>query len=90
METLVVGGDHMKQQIMSHKWIVIILCVLVGIYFLWPIITDGSIITPDSSVLAADTMKGTITEHQNNTSPSMNGDTMHGEAQPEDGENSIV
>ena len=55
METLVVGGDHMKQLIMSHKWIVIILCILVGIYFLWPIITEGSPIMPDSSVLAANT-----------------------------------
>jgi len=42
METLTVGGDHMRQMIMSHKWIVIILCILVGIYFLWPIITDES------------------------------------------------
>ena len=42
METLIVGGDHMKQMIVSHKWIIIILCVLVGIYFLWPIITDES------------------------------------------------
>ena len=57
METLVVGGDHMKQLIMSHKWIVIILCILVGIYFLWPIITEESTIMPDSSVLAADMSK---------------------------------
>ena len=33
METLTVGGDHMRQMIMSHKWIVIILCILVGILF---------------------------------------------------------
>lgn len=90
METVVVGGDHMKQMIVSHKWIIIILCILVGIYFLWPIITEGSIIMPDSSVLAADTTKGTITEQQNNTSPSMNNDTIQREAQPEDGKNSIV
>ena len=90
METLIVGGDHMKQMIVSHKWIIIILCILVGIYFLWPIITEGSIIMPDSSVLAADTTKGTITEQQNNTSPSMNNDTIQREAQPEDGKNSIV
>lgn len=90
METVVVGGDHMKQMIVSHKWIIIILCVLVGIYFLWPIITEGSIIMPNSSVLAADTTKGTITEQQNNTSPSMNNDTIQREAQPEDGKNSIV
>ena len=90
METLTVGGDHMRQMIMSHKWIIIILCILVGIYFLWPIITEGSIIMPDSSVLAADTTKGTITEQQNNTSPSMNNDTIQREAQPEDEKNSIV
>ena len=90
METLIVGGDHMKQMIVSHKWIIIILCILVGIYFLWPIITEGSIIMPDSSVLAADTTKGTITEQQNNTSPSMNNDTIQREAQPEDEKNSIV
>ena len=57
METLTVGGDHMRQMIMSHKWIVIILCILVGIYFLWPIITEESTIMPDSSVLAADMSK---------------------------------
>ena len=57
METLVVGGDHMKQMIVSHKWIIIILCILVGIYFLWPIITEESTIMPDSSVLAADMSK---------------------------------
>ncbi len=57
METLTVGGDHMRQMIMSHKWIIIILCILVGIYFLWPIITEGSTIMPDSSVLAADMSK---------------------------------
>ncbi|MBF1757123.1 MAG: ComEA family DNA-binding protein [Veillonella tobetsuensis] len=47
----------MKQMIVSHKWIVIILCILVGIYFLWPIITEESTIMPDSSVLAADMSK---------------------------------
>ncbi len=57
METLTVGGDHMRQMIMSHKWIVIILCILVGIYFLWPIITEESTIMPDLSVLAADMSK---------------------------------
>ena len=57
METLIVGGDHMKQMIVSHKWIIIILCILVGIYFLWPIITEESTIMPDSSVLAADMSK---------------------------------
>ena len=57
METLTVGGDLMRQMIMSHKWIVIILCILVGIYFLWPIITEESTIMPDSSVLAADMSK---------------------------------
>ena len=57
METLTVGGDYMRQMIMSHKWIVIILCILVGIYFLWPIITEESTIMPDSSVLAADMSK---------------------------------
>ena len=54
----------MKQMIVSHKWIIIILCVLVGIYFLWPIITEGSTTMPDSSVLVADTTKGTTTEQQ--------------------------
>lgn len=53
METLIVGGDHMKQMIVSHKWIIIILCVLVGIYFLWPIITDES-----DSVLAEGAIDG--------------------------------
>ena len=53
METLIVGGDHMKQMIVSHKWIVIILCILVGIYFLWPIITDES-----DSVLAEGAIDG--------------------------------
>ena len=81
METLVVGGDHMKQLIMSHKWIVIILCILVGIYFLWPIITEGSPIMPDSSVLAADTTKGNTTEQQDNTPLSMNGDINQRESQ---------
>ena len=57
METLTVGGDYMRQMIMSHKWIVIILCILVGVYFLWPIITEESTIMPDSSVLAADMSK---------------------------------
>ena len=90
METLVVGGDHMKQLIMSHKWIVIILCILVGIYFLWPIITEGSTIMPDSSVLAADTTKGTTTEQQDNTPLSMNGDITQREPQQADGKDSIV
>ena len=90
METLVVGGDHMKQLIMSHKWIVIILCILVGIYFLWPIITEASTIMPDSSVLAADTTKGTTTEQENSTSLSMNGDTTQIESQQADGKDSIV
>ena len=90
METLVVGGDHMKQLIMSHKWIVIILCILVGIYFLWPIITEGSTIMPDSSVLAADTTKGNTTEQQDNTPLSMNGDINQRESQQEDGKDSIV
>jgi len=90
METLVVGGDHMKQMIVSHKWIIIILCVLVGIYFLWPIITEGSTTMPDSSVLAADTTKGTTTEQQDNTPLSMNGDTVQRESQQDDGQDSIV
>ena len=90
METLIVGGDHMKQLIMSHKWIVIILCILVGIYFLWPIITEGSTIMPDSSVLANDTTKGTTIEQQNSTSLSMNGGTTQKESQQVDGKDSIV
>ena len=80
----------MKQMIVSHKWIIIILCVLVGIYFLWPIITEGSTTMPDSSVLVADTTKGTTTEQQDNTPLSMNGDTAQREPQQEDGKDSIV
>ena len=80
----------MKQMIVSHKWIIIILCILVGIYFLWPIITEGSTIMPDSSVLAADTTKGTTTEQQDNTPLSMNGDITQREPQQEEGKDSIV
>ena len=74
METLIVGGDHMKQMIVSHKWIVIILCILVGIYFLWPIITEGSTTMPDSSVLAANTSDvNSINHHESNSIHANNG-----------------
>lgn len=42
----------MRQFINNNKWIVIILCVLVGIYTLWPIITDEDSKIPDNPVLA--------------------------------------
>ena len=45
---------------------------------------------PDSSVLAADTTKGTTTEQQDNTPLSMNGDTVQRESQQDDGQDSIV
>lgn len=45
---------------------------------------------PDSSVLAADTTKGTTTEQQDNTPLSMNGDTTQRETHQEDGKDSIV
>ena len=74
METLIVGGDHMKQMIVSHKWIIIILCVLVGIYFLWPIITEGSTTMPDSSVLATNTSDvNSINHHESNSIHANNG-----------------
>lgn len=85
METLTIGGDHMKQIILSHKWIVIILCILVGIYFLWPIITEGSTIMPDSSVLAADTSKVNSTANQDSNSISTNNDAV-----PNDEENTVI
>ena len=85
METFTIGGDHMKQIILSHKWIVIILCILVGIYFLWPIITEGSIIMPDSSVLAADTSKVNSTANQDSNSISTNNDAV-----PNDEENTVI
>ena len=85
METLIVGGDHMKQLIMSHKWIVIILCILVGIYFLWPIITEGSTIMPDSSVLAADTSKVNNTANQDSNSIPTNNNAV-----PNDEENTVI
>lgn len=85
METFTIGGDHMKQIILSHKWIVIILCILVGIYFLWPIITEGSTIMPDSSVLAADTSKVNSTaNHDSNSIPTNN------DAVPNDEENTVI
>lgn len=85
METLTIGGDHMKQIILSHKWIIIILCILVGIYFLWPIITEGSTIMPDSSVLAADTSKVNNTANQDSNSISTNNDAV-----PNDEENTVI
>lgn len=85
METFTIGGDHMKQIILSHKWIVIILCILVGIYFLWPIITEGSTIMPDSSVLAADTSKVNSTADQDSNSISTNNDAV-----PNDEENTVI
>ena len=85
METFTIGGDHMKQIILSHKWIVIILCILVGIYFLWPIITEGSTIMPDSSVLAADTSKVNSTTNQDSNSISTNNDAV-----PNDEENTVI
>lgn len=85
METFTIGGDHMKQIILSHKWIVIILCILVGIYFLWPIITEGSTIMPDSSVLAADTSKVNSTANQDSNSISTNNDAI-----PNDEENTVI
>lgn len=85
METFTIGGDHMKQIILSHKWIVIILCILVGIYFLWPIITEGSTIMPDSSVLAADTSKVNSTANQDGNSISTNNDAV-----PNDEENTVI
>lgn len=85
METFTIGGDHMKQIILSHKWIIIILCILVGIYFLWPIITEGNTIMPDSSVLAADTSKVNNTANQDNNSISTNNDAV-----PNDEENTVI
>lgn len=85
METFTIGGDHMKQIILSHKWIVIILCILVGFYFLWPIITEGSTIMPDSSVLAADTSKVNSTANQDSNSISTNNDAV-----PNDEENTVI
>lgn len=85
METFTIGGDHMKQIILSHKWIIIILCILVGIYFLWPIITEGSTIIPDSSVLAADTSKVNNTANQDSNSISTNNDAV-----PNDEENTVI
>ena len=85
METFTIGGDHMKQIILSHKWIIIILCILVGIYFLWPIITEGSTIMPDSSVLAADTSKVNNTANQDSSSISTNNDAV-----PNDEENTVI
>lgn len=85
IETFTIGGDHMKQIILSHKWIVIILCILVGIYFLWPIITEGSTIMPDSSVLAADTSKVNSTANQDSNSISTNNDAV-----PNDEENTVI
>ena len=85
METFTIGGDHMKQIILSHKWIVIILCILVGIYFLWPIITEGSTIMPDSSVLAADTSKVNSTANHDSNSISTNNDAV-----PNDEENTVI
>lgn len=85
METFTIGGDHMKQIILSHKWIVIILCILVGIYFLRPIITEGSTIMPDSSVLAADTSKVNSTANQDSNSISTNNDAV-----PNDEENTVI
>lgn len=85
METFTIGGDHMKQIILSHKWIIIILCILVGIYFLWPIITEGSTIMPDSSVLAADTSKVNNTANQDSNSISINNDAV-----PNDEENTVI
>lgn len=85
METFTIGGDHMKQIILSHKWIVIILCILVGIYFLLPIITEGSTIMPDSSVLAADTSKVNSTANQDSNSISTNNDAV-----PNDEENTVI
>ena len=85
METFTIGGDHMKQIILSHKWIIIILCILVGIYFLWPIITEGSTIMPDSSVLAADTSKVNSTANQDSNSISTNNDAV-----PNDEENTVI
>lgn len=85
METFTIGGDHMKQIILSHKWIIIILCILVGIYFLWPIITEGSTIMPDSSVLAADTSKVNSTANQDGNSISTNNDAV-----PNDEENTVI
>ena len=38
----------MRQLINKYKWIVIILCILVGIYFLWPIISDEGSEMPDT------------------------------------------
>ena len=45
----------MKVKLKPYMTIILILCVLVGIYFLWPIITEGSTTMPDSSVLVANT-----------------------------------
>lgn len=80
----------MKYKLKPYMIIILILCILVGIYFLWPIITEGSTTMPDSSVLAADTTKGTTTEQQDNTPLSMNGDTVQRESQQDDGQDSIV
>lgn len=42
----------MRQFINNNKWITIILCILVGIYFLWPIIADENSEILDNPIMA--------------------------------------
>lgn len=42
----------MRQFINNNKWITIILCILVGIYFLWPIIADEDSEILDNPIMA--------------------------------------
>ena len=64
----------MKVKLKPYMTIISILCVLVGIYFLWPIITEGSTTMPDSSVLAANTSDvNSINHHESNSIHANNG-----------------
>ena len=55
----------MKYKLKPYMIIILILCILVGIYFLWPIITEGSTTMPDSSVLVANTSDvNSINDHE--------------------------
>ena len=69
----------MKSKLKPYTIIILILCILVGIYFLWPIITEGSPIMPDSSVLAANTSDVNSINHYEGNSIHAN----NGVAQPE-------
>lgn len=70
----------MRQFINQNKWIVIILCILVGIYFLWPIITESTVTMPDKPIMVSKdssvhswNMEGTTED--NHTNQTMKGDS---------------